>query len=126
LTPSWEDRNVPQGVNFTNILRAAFLKESFKRRFFCTSSLAIYFLEQENWQKAALKLLVNLTTDQLNFHNFSVSMDRLDMEINPPRDRLTNLFFSHRSQPYKKAIMSLKRTGFSLYFVDNYYGIFML
>jgi hypothetical protein len=29
----------------------------------------------------------NAPQDQLNFHNFSVSMDRLDMEINPPIDR---------------------------------------
>eukprot|EP00095_Tigriopus_kingsejongensis_P011399 maker-scaffold68_size422247-snap-gene-3.19 protein:Tk11399 transcript:maker-scaffold68_size422247-snap-gene-3.19-mRNA-1 annotation:"hypothetical protein DAPPUDRAFT_300160" len=36
----------------------------------------------------------NVPEDQLNFRNFSQSMDRLDLEMNPPRDRWNLIYYT--------------------------------
>jgi hypothetical protein len=49
------------GVNFTNILRAAFSYQSFLRSFFMLTNWICNFLAKGFWRKAALKMLVKLT-----------------------------------------------------------------
>ncbi len=49
------------GVNFSNILRAAFLYESFLCSFYVLTNWACNFLAKGFWRKATHKLLVKLT-----------------------------------------------------------------
>jgi hypothetical protein len=49
------------GVNFTNILRAAFFCESFVQSFFVLTFLGLNFFMQEYKRKCAHKMLVKLT-----------------------------------------------------------------
>jgi len=52
---------MPPGVNFTNILRAAFLYESFLCSFYVLTIWACIFLQKVFGAKAAHKMLVKLT-----------------------------------------------------------------
>ncbi len=50
-----------QGVNFNNILRTAFMYESFMRSFFVLAVKVKLYLAQEYWRKCDYKMLVKLT-----------------------------------------------------------------
>jgi hypothetical protein len=53
------------GVNFTNILRAAFLYESFLRSFYVLTIWVCIFWQKDFGAKAAHKMLVKLTPRNL-------------------------------------------------------------
>jgi hypothetical protein len=59
LSPMFEIKVA--GVNFTIILRAAFLQESFLRSFYVFTIWVCNFLVKGFWHKTAHKMLVKLT-----------------------------------------------------------------
>jgi hypothetical protein len=60
---------LPAEVNFTNILRAAFLYKSFLRGFICLQFGFVIFWRKDFGAKAAHKMLVKLTPGGSRFEN---------------------------------------------------------
>jgi hypothetical protein len=65
-----------QGVNFTNILRAAFSYESFARSFFVLRFKVCTFWRKNIGAKAASNMLVKLTQDRMETFNATTLVER--------------------------------------------------
>jgi hypothetical protein len=63
--------NTQPGVNFTNILQAAFLSKVFCTAFICLQFGFVIFWQKDFGAKAAHKMLVKLTPGYYDTHNQS-------------------------------------------------------